>query len=257
MMYPMKAYPIAVLMLGLTLWGNPVAAQQDAGRDYFPLIEEYVNKIENIYNDQWAYTYTSHDHMEDETRTVRVNRSLPPMESERLLAVNGMPPTEEELQDHREDLEREIRERRRDEERALLEEDDEEIEMDEKERFLAMINRDSIRRVREEDNLLYLEFTAMEEQRRRIFEHLIGTLVIDTEREYIRELRVRPTESFSPFFLSHVEDGYFSLRFDLHDGVPMQAAVTWRLDGHAFFIRNLDADMDIVWMDFERIESTR
>ena len=58
--------------------------------DYLSLISEYVYKIENIYDGNWAFTYTVDDKLEMETRTVRRDTSLPFLESETLLAINGM-----------------------------------------------------------------------------------------------------------------------------------------------------------------------
>src|SRR5690606_24848266 len=100
---------------------------------------------------------------------------------------------------------------------------------------------ESLKRVKQDGNLLYLEFRGMEDDRRHIFEHLRGVLVLDTEAGYIRELQVRITEPFYPFFLTKVEEGQFVLRFDLVDGQPMQKAITWKLRGQALVIKDLDA----------------
>ena len=61
------------------------------------------------------------------------------------------------------------------------------------------------------------------------------------------------TESFSPFLFSKIEDGYFSIRFQLFDGVPMQSEISFELEGHAFYIRDLTEDREVEWKDFEKI----
>lgn len=251
-----KLHQVVVILL---VGNMACASAQDASdRDYHTLVLDYVAKVENIYNGSWAYTYTVDDKLAQETRTIRRDNSLPFLEREQLLAINGMPPSEERLQEYRADRERALQrrqERREEAERARRagREVEARDERDEKQRFLDMLIPESIHFIRQEDELLYLGFRAMEEERERIYAYIRGTLIIDTREEYIRELQVNVIEPFAPFFLSHVEDGFFSLRFELIDGVPMQSEITWRLDGRAFFIRNLDADQEVSWTEFERI----
>lgn len=247
-----------ILLIFLLSGAASVSAQDSNQDDYYALILSYVDKIENIYNGNWAYSYTIVDRLEQETRTIRRDNSLPFLEREQLLAVNGHPPSEERLQEHREERERAQQrreERRAEEERARRagREVEARDERDEKQRFVDMLIPESIHLISQEDGLLTLGFRAIEEEREKIYEYIRGTLVIDTDAGYIRELQVHVIEPFAPFFLSHVEDGFFSVRFELVDGVPMQKEVTWRLNGRAFFIRNLDADREISWMDLERI----
>jgi hypothetical protein len=80
---------------------------------------------------------------------------------------------------------------------------------------MALIIRDSIRLVAKDGDLYTIEFHGMEEDRKKIYEHVVGKLVLDTRQEYIKELQVRVTEPFSPFFIIRINDGYFSLRFEL------------------------------------------
>ena len=122
----------------------------------------------------------------------------------------------------------------------------------EKERFLDLIIPESVGLVAQEGHLHTLEFRGMEEDRRKIYEYLKGTLVLDTAREYIRELRVEVTEPFSPFFFMRINEGYFSLRFELREGVPVQTNATWQLDGHILYIRDLERNNEIEWFDITR-----
>lgn len=253
---------LALFLTGLCLTVQQSAqAQTRSADDYYNMIIEYVGKIENIYNGNWAYTYTVDDRLDEESRTIRRDNSQPFLQREALLAINGMPPSQERLQEHIEDRERALRRRQERQERQEREQstarqdrpDRVRDDRDEKERFLDMLVKDSIHFIRQENELLYLGFSAMEDEREKIFENIEGTLIIDTEQEYIKELRVNVIEPFSPFFLGHIEDGYFSLRFELNDGIPMQSEITWQLDGQAFFFRDLDADQEVVWSDIERI----
>ncbi len=224
-------------------------AQSATNQAYLDLVTEYVYKIENIYEGNWAFTYTIDDKIEHETRTYRRDTSLPFIESERLLAVNGLPPSEERLEEHMERRQRALRRRERNQNRPVEDEE----EGNEKERFLDMIVTESLHFIKQEGALLYLGFQAIEEGREKIYENLQGTLVLDTEAEYIRELQVSVVESFSPFFLSKIEDGFFSIRFDLVDGIPMQSAISFELQGHAFYIRDMAEDREVYWTDLERI----
>ncbi len=210
-------YILSLSVLTL-LFEEQAFAQVSMERDYLRLITEYVYKIENIYDGNWAFTYTVDDKIEMETRTVRRDTSLPFLESETLLAVNGLSPSEERLQLHAERRQRALRRRENNRNRPVEDEE----EGNEKDRFLEMIVSESVHFIKQEDELLYLGFQAMEEGREKIYENLQGTLILDLEAEYIKELQVRVTESFSPFLLSKVEDGYFSIRFNLFDGVPIQ-----------------------------------
>lgn len=235
----------ALILLGVT----QSFAQLATEHDYLNLISEYVYKIENIYDGNWAFTYTVEDKIEVETRTVRRDTSLPFLESETLLAVNGIPPSEERLEQHAERRQRALRRRENNRNRPVEDEE----EGNEKDRFLEMIIPESVRFIKREDELLYLGFQAMEEGREKIYENLQGLLVLDIEEEYIKELQVSVTESFSPFLFSKIEDGYFSIRFQLFDGVPMQSEISFELEGHAFYIRDLTEDREVEWKDFEKI----
>jgi hypothetical protein len=130
---------------------------------------------------------------------------------------------------------------------------EDEEEGNEQERFIEMIIPESIRVIRQENELLYLGFQAVEEEREKIYENLQGTLILDLEAEYIKELQVSVKEPFSPFLLSKIQEGYFSIRFNLFDGVPMQSEISFELQGHAFYIRDLSEDREVEWTDFERI----
>ena len=237
------------VLCGVLFTVQAVLAQAESATDYMPLITEYVYKIENIYDGNWAFTYTVDDRIEMETRTVRRDTSLPFLQSETLLAVNGLPPTPERLQRHAERRQRAFQRRQENQNRPVEDED----EGNEQERFLEMIIPQSVHLIKQEGELLYLGFKADEEGREKIYENLQGILILDTEAEYIKELQVRVTEAFSPFLLSKIESGFFSLRFNLIDGVPMQSEITFELAGQAFFIRDLAEDREVVWKDLERI----
>jgi hypothetical protein len=228
---------------------SQVLAQAPSEHDYLSLISEYVYKIENIYDGNWAFTYTVEDKIELETRTVRRDTSLPFLESETLLAFNGIPPSEERLEQHAERRQRALRRRENNRNRPVEDEE----EGNEKDRFLQMIIPESVHFIKREDELLYLGFQAMEEGREKIYANLQGLLILDIEEEYIKELQVSVTESFSPFLFSKIEDGYFSIRFQLFDGVPMQSEISFELVGHAFYFRDLTEDREVEWKDFEKI----
>jgi hypothetical protein len=245
-----KAIFLLLSLPAFTLLGAAqVLAQVPDEHDYLSLISEYVYKIENIYDGNWAFTYTVDDKIEMETRTVRRDTSLPFLESETLLAINGMSPSAERLQRHAERRQRVLRRRENNQNRPVEDEE----EGNEKDRFLEMIIPESVHLIKQENELLYLGFQAVEEDREKIYENLQGTLILDLDAEYIKELQVSVTEPFSPFLLSKIEHGYFSIRFDLFDGVPMQTEISFELQGHAFYIRDLAEDREVEWMDFERI----
>ncbi len=84
------------LLLIFLLSGATAASAQDSNQnDYYALILSYVDKVENIYNGNWAYSYIIVDRLEQETRTIRRDNSQPFLEREQLLAINGQPPSEE------------------------------------------------------------------------------------------------------------------------------------------------------------------
>lgn len=232
----------------------PVGA--DTQSDYLDLITRYVQRMNNIYDGTWAYTVTVDDKRKDEVRVRRVDPSESDFrERDRLVSVNGEPPSERRLARHERQLER--RERRRQRNGARQHEDpDRPYERPgmEKERFLAALIPESIEVDKQEGDLLYLRFRAMEEGREKVFDHLQGLLVLDTRAEYITEFRLTPTGPIHPFFLTKVEDAYLSVRFELIDGEPFQTSATWRLLGQALIVKNLDADMEVTWEDFEKVE---
>lgn len=226
-----------------------VSAQTQQETDYLSLITEYVHKIENIYDGSWAFTYTVIDKVEMESRTIRRDTSLPFLQSETLLSINGLPPSEERLQKHLERRERAFRRRQNNQNRPVEDEE----EGNEKERFLELIIPQSVHFIKQEDELLYLGFQATEEGREKIYEKLQGVLILDTAEEYIKELQVNVTEEFSPFFLSKIESGYFSVRFELINDLPMQSEISFELEGHAFYIRDLAEDREVMWKDLVKI----
>jgi hypothetical protein len=232
------------------------AAVAQTSAEYFDLITRYVNKIDNIYDGTWTYTLTETDLLENETTVRRVDPTQPFLESDVLIAVNGHPPTAAELKEHQRKLKKRIQRRalittRREpktaeeKRRRLLEQNGHE-----KERFLAMLLPESIEFIKQEGPLLYLQFRALEEGREEIFEALLGTVIIDTEAQFIREVEVRNTEAFSPFFLTYVDEAFLSLHFALINGRPMQQSMNWKLAGQAFIFKDLDGDRNVVWSDF-------
>jgi len=225
------------------------SAQVLLRQSYLDLITEYVYKIENIYDGNWAFTYTINDKLEMESLTVRRDTSLPFLQSETLLAINGLPPSEERLQRHAERRQRAFLRRQNNQNRPVEDEE----EGNEQDRFLEMLVVDSIHLIKQENGLLYLGFKASEEGREQIYAKLQGVLVIDIEAEYIKELQVSVIEPFSPFFLSRIDEGYFSIRFSLIDGIPMQTEISFGLQGHVFFIRDLSEDREVIWTDLVRI----
>ena len=150
-------------------------------------------------------------------------------------------------------MQRRLRRREEASQDSSLVEDERDREGSEKERFMALIIRDSIRLVARDGDLHTIEFRGMEEDRKKIYEHVVGRLVLDTRQEYIKELQVRVTEPFSPFFIIRINDGYFSLRFELHNGEPVQQDATWQLDGHILYIRDLDRDEELKWFDIAKV----
>lgn len=244
------------LLLSCSLFAiSQTASAQDFSEfdhhDYYHLISEYVLKIENIYDGNWAFTYTVDDKLEQETRTIRRDTSLPFLESEKLIAINGQPPSEERLEEHAERRQRALRRRQNNQNRPVQDEE----EGNEQERFLEMLIPESIHLIRQDGALLYLGFRAVEEGREKIYANLRGLLILDTDAAYVRELQVRVTEPFSPFLLSRIEEGYFSLRFKLDEGVPVQSEISFGLKGQAFFVRDLDENREVVWTDLERIQN--
>lgn len=250
---------IGYLCLALlpTLAAGPALAQDPAGEysrdDYLALIEQYVDRMVNIYDGSWAYSYTSHDRIDGESLSRRVDPSKPFLESEVIIAENGGPPSAQaQARQERRMQRRQKREFGADRGRAMVEEE-RAREGSEKERFLNLLIRDSLRLVARDGDLHTLEFRGMEEDRAKIYEHLLGTLVLDTGNGFIRELRVRVTQPFSPYLFMRIDNGYFSLRFDLRDGVPVQTDATWQLEGDILYVMDLDRDRNIQWFDLSRV----
>lgn len=253
------AVVLFVSLLGFMLPLSAVAAQ--SSEEYFDLITEYVNKVDNLYDGTWTYTLTETDLLENETTVRRVDPTKPFLESDVLIAVNGQPPTAADLKEHQRRLKKRIQRRalitsrgeprtEKERRRRLLEQNGHE-----KDRFLAMLIPESIEFIRQEGPLLHLQFKAVEEDREEIFEALLGTLIIDTEQEFVREIQIRNTEAFSPFFLTQVDEAFLSLHFQLVDGRPMQERMNWKLDGQAFLFKDLGGDRNVVWTDFVKSEN--
>lgn len=236
---------------------RPAGAETYTHAQYLDMIYQYVEKTANIYDGTWAYSYLTHDIDDNETELRRIDPSKPFLERESILSVNGEPPSAALLERHQRRMQRRLdRRRERLSERDLVEEE-RRREGREKERFFNLFIEDSLELVRQEGPLHTVRFRGMEEDRRKIYEHIEAFLVLDTENEYIRELRVKVTEPFSPFLFTHVEDGYFSLRFELVDGVPMQSDATWRLDGHILYIKDIDREEEVEWRDIVPVASSK
>ena len=245
----MRPARFTCLLLALLWLPVPLSAQGYTREEYLALIAEYVDKVVNLYDGTWAYSYTSHDKLDAEALTWRRDPSKPFLESDRLVAVNGLPPEPDRLARHERRMERRLRRREENARDRSVVEEEQEREGDEKDRFLSLIIPESLQLVKQEGALHYLEFQGMEEDRRTIYEHLVGTLVLDTEQGYIRELQIRVTRPFSNYLVMRINSGYFSLRFNLVDGRPVQTDATWQLDGHILFVRELDRDEELEWFD--------
>jgi hypothetical protein len=235
--------------------GNPALSQSYTQDDYLDMIERYVDRVSNIYDGTWAYTYTTQDHIDEDSLTRRVDPSLPFLQSDQILLEDGGPPSSERLERHERRMQRRLRRREEASQDDSLVEEERDREGSEKERFMAMIIKDSIRLVTRDEDLHTIEFRGMEEDRKKIYEHLIGRVILDTRQEYIQELQVRLTEPFSPFFIMRINDGYFSLRFELLNGVPVQKDAIWKLEGHILYVKDLDRDEEIKWFDIAKVMS--
>ncbi|MGV3590621.1 MAG: hypothetical protein ACO1PZ_02960 [Gammaproteobacteria bacterium] len=250
---PNIAKSVSIFLLCALLPVSAIAAPQ---AEYMDLITRYVQRLNNIYDGTWAYTTTVDDKRRGEVRVRRIDPSQPDFrQRDRLVSVNGEPPSERRLAKHERQLERRERRRQRTGRREH-EDPDRPYERPglEKERFLAALVPGSIQLDRQDGDLLYLRFRAMEEGREKVFENLRGMLVLDTREEYIKELRLTPAGPIHPFFLTTVDDAYLSVRFELIDGEPFQTSATWRLLGQALIVKNLDADMEVTWEDFEKVQ---
>ena len=246
---PSLTFLMCLLHAGTSAWAH---AQEYSRDDYLALIESYVEKTRTIYDGTWAYSYTMRDRETGESVSWRVDPSKPLLESEVLLAENGEPPSAKALADQEKRLQRRLRRQQRDERRSLVDEE-REREGDEKTRFLDLIIRDSVRLISQDGELHTLSFRGMEEDRRKIYEHLVGTLVLDTRLGYIKELQIRVTEPFSPYLIMRINAGFFAIRFALEDGVPVQQDATWQLEGHVLYMRELDRNQTVSWFDISPV----
>jgi len=243
-----------LLLVALLPWPLTGFAQGLSQQQYLELIESYVDKVVNIYDGNWAYSYLSHDLLEAEALTWRRDPSRPFLESDQLVAVDGNPPSADHLARHEKRMQRRLRRRQESQEKLSVEEQEARREGREKERFLSLIIPESIRLVKQEGDLHFVEFRGMEDDRPAIYEHLVGTLVLDTRRGFIQELQIRVTEPFSTFFVMKINSGYFSLRFDLVDGFAVQTDATWQLDGHILYVRSLDRHAEHEWFDIRSLK---
>ena len=243
------------LTLLLTLpWSGWLHAQASFSNDeYMALIEEYVDKAINIYDGTWAYSYTTRNTLEEESETRRLDPSQPPLLYESIIAVNGEPPSAERVEKHERRMQRRLKRKQRGAGDRSIVDEEKAREGEEKARFLSLIIQDSLQLVHREGNLHTLEFRGMEEDRKNIYEHLVGRLVLDTEKGFIRELQVEVTEPFSPFIFMRIHDGYYSMRFALRDGIPIQTDATWRLAGQILYLKDLDREREINWFDIRRV----
>lgn len=230
----------------------PASASAEPAPDYMALVTRYVQRLNNIYDGTWAYTWTTRDRRRDEVRVRRIDPSArEPGKRDQLVSIDGDPPEARRLAQHVRQVER--RERRR---TRTHEDPGRPLERPglEKQRFLAALIPESLELAKQEGDLLYLRFRAMEEGRENVFDHLQGLLILDTKHEYIREMRLTPTAPFSPFFLTRVEDAYLSVNFELIDGAVFQTSAVWKLLGQALIVKNLDADMEVEWGGFRKVE---
>ncbi len=243
-----------LLIITCLFWPGALFARDYTQQEYLALISRYVDKVVNIYDGNWAYSYTSHDLLEEETLTWRRDPSRPFVESDQLIAVNQAPPTADRLARHEKRMQRRLRRRQESQRKLTVEEQEARREGSEKERFLSLIIPESIRLVKQEGDIHVIEFRGMEEDRQTVYEHLVGTLVLDTRQGYIKELQVRVTEPFSTFLVMKINSGYFSLRFALVDGLPVQTDATWQLDGHILYVRDLDRNEEFEWFDLSPLK---
>ena len=251
-----KKIGVIALLLPLSLVSINLFAQASKAShsqaEYLALIFTYVDKTVNIYDGSFAYSYTTHDLLENETVTHRIDPSRPFLQRDRIISINGAPPSSERIEKHERLMQRRLR-RRFETDRSLVNEE-KEREGSEKERFMAMLIPESLKLIKQAGSLHTLEFRGMEEDRRTIYENLVGTLVLDVNEGYIKELRVRVIEPFSPYIFMRINAGNFALRFELNEsGLPVQSDATWELDGHILYTRDLDRNEAIRWFDIVQL----
>lgn len=252
-MVNMKTCLQLIFSLLCMFWVTLLAAQTYSTEEYLVMIEKYVDRAVNIYDGTWAYSYTTSNRLEADSETRRIDPSLPPLQYERILAVNGEPPSQERLEQHERRMQRRLRKQLKGAGDRSIVEEEKAREGNEKERFLSLIIRDSLKLIKQEGSIHTLEFRGMEEDRRNIYEHLVGRLVLDTEKEFIRELQIEVNEPFSPFLFMRINAGYFSMRFGLKNGIPVQTDATWLLEGHILYVKSLSREREVEWFDISRV----
>jgi hypothetical protein len=70
-------------------WGSPALSQSYTQDDYIDMIGRYVDRVSNIYDGTWAYTYTTTDHIDEDSLTRRVDPSQPFLQSDIIIAEDG------------------------------------------------------------------------------------------------------------------------------------------------------------------------
>lgn len=222
------------LLTGLLITAGLYAGYSFAEVDYETIVRNNIATVD-ANRDTWAYRIELTD--SESTRVIDYDPSLEPARRWQLISVNDEPPTEAQLQEHRE--------------RWVEDGADSTGQEMRKEYSLAdIVDLDSLTLKSETENHYVVSFQPTIKDLKDESGKLNGTLYIDKKTERLDFLNITNKISLSPKFSVSIEDFNLYFSFAVVQDTLFPRVVTTDIEGTALFFKGFERNSSQKYSDF-------
>lgn len=203
------------------------------------LVETALAAMDEASQDRWAYTQTM---IENGTEVViRYDPSRPEDQRFSVVSVDDRSPTEAEEEKYLE--------------RANNDSSDHD-ESDEGNEIRAMIEPESLTPIEEtETHMLYsFQPVAVDEDDRKLYEHLEATLRLAKSPPHVESIEMRSPKPFSLGFGIKIKQFELILTFAPVDGDVLPRTVSTRIVGRAMLFKKVEEAIRVTYSDYRRVD---
>lgn len=229
------------VLMGLFVIGSESAGYCVAEVDYETIVRNNIVMVDTN-RDTWAYRIELTD--SESIRVIEHNPSLEPSRRWRLISVNGSPPTERQLEEHRE---RWVRDGA----------DSTGQEVRKKYSLGDIVDLDSLALQSETQNHYVVSFQPTIKDLKDETTKLKGKLFIDKETEKLDFLSITNKSSLSPAFSVSIDDFNLYFSFDVVEDTLFPREVKTDIEGTALFFKSFERRSSQKYSDFRFVGDHR
>lgn len=229
------------VLIGLLIAGSSYAGYCFAEVDYKNMVRNSIETVD-ANRDAWAYRMELTD--SESTRVIEHNPSLEPSRRWQLVSIDGQPPTEQQLEEHRE---------------RWVQDDADSIgqEMRKEYSLGEIVDLDSLALRSETRDHYVISFQPTIKDLKDETRKLEGKLFIDKETEKLDFLSITNKGSLSPAFSVSIDDFNLFFSFAVVEDTLFPREVKTDIEGTALFFKNFERHSSQEYSDFRFVGDRR